>query len=127
VKRIGPVAQNVRRTAPDDDAIAPGGDILDHRVQHVHHAVRVEIFGFSEGEGAFVTAARVSFEKPVEEGIDSFVAAPGDLRIHIRGARDFRGDFLIPKLPAQPFGDLLRDVGAATSVFPLERDDAHRH
>src|SRR6202453_2069220 len=86
VKRVGPIAQDVGRTTSDNHAIAAGGDVLDDGVQHLYHAVGIKIFGFSEGESAFVTAAGVGFKQPVEQSIDTFVAAPGDLRIHTRGA-----------------------------------------
>src|ERR1700733_7940169 len=127
VEGIWAVAQKIGRATADDDAIAARGNVFNDFLQHLDHAVGVENARVAQTERSFITAARINFEQAIKKGIYALVAALCFTVVHIGGAGDFGGDFLVPEFPAEAFGERSRDERAAATVFPFEGDDFYGH
>ncbi len=117
-------AEEVGGAAADEDAIAAGGRIEDDAFHHGGHAIGVEGFDAFDGEAALEAAAEEDFHEAVEEGVDAFLAFFDGGDVGLSAAGDFAGEFLIPELPAEFFGEFLGDGGAAAAILAFHGDDA---
>src|SRR5690348_16382557 len=121
---VGAIAQNPRAAAADDDAVAARGDVVDDALEHHDHLVRVKAL---DGKRAFVAAAREDVEEAMQRALHAFVAALDFAAFDVAKARDFVGEFLVPKFPAELVGAPAGDGGAAAAVFAFDGDDADAH
>jgi hypothetical protein len=88
-----------------------GQRFLDHQIQ------------FVGVDAAFVTAAQERLEKPVVERIPSLFPVLDNRLGAIRQARDFLGEQLIPKLPAELAGKLRGNFTAAAAILAFNGND----
>ena len=115
-QRVLAVPEKMLRASSDDDRVSGLRHVLHHTPGNLRNTFavnQVELVGI---EAAFITAAQKGFEKPVVEWVGFLLPVRHDGLGTIGQPRDLLGELLIPKLPAQLRGKLLRDFAAATSV-----------
>src|SRR5690348_9324245 len=89
-----------------------------------YEAIGIEYVGSGERYIALVTSSPKHFREAVKRAIHAFVAARHRGGIHAGNLGDFFGELMIPKFPAQSFGQLLGNFSATASEFAFNSDDA---
>ena len=105
-------------------ASAIPGRILFH---HLANAFRVDHLQPRRIQAAFKTASHEGLEQAVVRRVSFLLMLLDCAAFAIQTARDFLSQRLIPKLPAQPRGQLLGDLAAAASVLAFQGDHSDLH
>src|ERR1700734_1830170 len=122
VKGIATALQIIGGSTAHNHALATFGRIFHNPLRHFADAFGIRHLQPGSIQTAFKTAAHEGLEETVQQGISLFLVFlhHSIVAIHLPG--NFVGQQLIPKLPAEPAGDSLRNVGATASVFALDRN-----
>src|ERR1039457_1197628 len=89
MKGVATALQKTLCTAPDDDAVAHPGRLLDGFGRQRSHGLRVEEDGFIGNSHLFERAAPESmFADAMDPAIQPFVVGTRESGLHVRGTRD---------------------------------------
>jgi hypothetical protein len=126
MERVGTVAQQKRSAASHDHRAAVRGGPGDDALHKSDHAVGIEMIQLAHRKTLLHGAAHEDFHEPVKHGVAALVHALHHRLVHFGQARDLAGELLIPELPAEALGELLRDDAAAGAVLALDGDRANQ-
>ena len=108
VKGIGALAEIVGGPSSHDDAVAGFGDSGKNSFHHLANAFRIDHLQPRRIQAAFKTASHEGLEQAVVCRVSFLLMLLDRAAFAIQTARDFLSQRLIPKLPAQPRGQLRR-------------------
>jgi lipoyl synthase len=123
MERVIPVPQKPVRAAPDDHAIPALGDFGHYLFEENGEMFGVQHLQLGGIDACLEAAAHEGLDQPVEHGVQTLFALRDHLLFAFEAASDFGGDFLIPKLPAEPVRDRPGDIRGTASVFAFYSDD----
>src|SRR5580698_8702 len=117
VKCVRCVLQIIARTPANDHAVSLGRRAPHQLLGDRSNALRVRQLQTVRVEASLETAPQKRFEHTIVQRVAALLTLLHMPLVTLQLAGDFGGEQLIPKLPTQTIGHLLRDLVRAASVF----------